>query len=180
MLRFKKLQWGAFLLIASLYTTFANAGAVTYTFDGSWDTAYNGDLGAGYTIDVTFDNNGSAVANQSFTSTDFVSISILSGNFDFTFTQSHLDFFQDLGFQSNSDGRLFSGYLYVEDSSGAAIEFNLAPDSAYAADTGSGTGYYMDTVISNAGVTTVPAPMALVLFASGLAGLGFTRKKKVA
>lgn len=117
---------GLMILYAPLF-----AAPVTFDANGDWAPSPPADIppfATSYTASITFDNGGTSAVNQAFTQADFVSIRIVSGTVDRSYSSfSTITWYND--FASDATGMLNEGYAYFQTGSHDSF-FNLGFDPA--------------------------------------------------
>jgi len=117
---------GLMILYAPLF-----AAPVTFDANGDWAPNPPADIppfATSYTASITFDNGGTSAVSQVFTQADFVSIRIVSGTVDRTYSSSStITWYSD--FASDATGMLNDGYAYFQTGSHDSM-FNLGFDPA--------------------------------------------------
>ena len=117
---------GLMILYAPLF-----AAPVTFDANGDWAPSPPADIppfATSYTASITFDNGGTSAVNQVFTQADFVSIRIVSGTVDRSYSSvSTITWYND--FASDATGMLNEGYAYFQTGSHDSF-FNLGFDPA--------------------------------------------------
>ncbi len=86
----------------------ALAAPIIYTFSGDWHAHDNipvvPQLGDSFSTEVIFDNGGSAIDNQTFVQSDFLSVALTSGAYTSTFDDGDISGWGD--FVSGGSGEL--------------------------------------------------------------------------
>lgn len=153
----------------------AMADQISYTYSGNWNTYKSGIFQWGYDATVVFENGGDTIEDQVFSADDFVSATIVSGDYSFTMFASDITgWYED--FVSDALGRLGEGWFNAE-SDGHTWHFDTWYQDLWANSGNQGMAHYGDTNLSAVG--KVPEPGTLALLGLGLAGLGFAKRRKI-
>jgi len=176
-----KMLKAAFAGLVLSVSTFANAGLISFEYDGTWSSYFSGDFGSTYVATLVFDNGGSTVENQSFGLADFVSANVTSGSYDFTMFSADISSWS-VNFNSNGSGQLTGGWFDASKNDHSWHFDPNWPDANFSydvLDAGFGSAGYFQSNISNVGqLQSVPEPSTLAIFALGIMGLASRRFKK--
>lgn len=193
-----------FALLAA-FSISAYAVPISYTFKGTYDVneiytypsggyverygSWSGIYGPNYSVTLVFDNGGRDIRNVTWTWDDLLYVDYSSGLFAHRFFVPQYDYI--VNFQSNSEGRLFDGWIDTND---GFADLWLEPDhgdvnsgSRYGSGSFGITGSYVSgdphmtfPIESQRGrFVHVPEPASLSLIAFALLSLALVRLRNV-
>jgi len=163
------------------------AAQVSYTYSGTWSDNFSGIFGSTYTSTIIFDNGGTSTINQTFTQSDFISATLISGTYNFTMNGSDIVTWNS-DFTSDALGQLLGqGWFDALNGANDWHYDNDFQDETFVT-TSNGTAGFFQTHISNPGIlvpiNTAPANIptlsewSIILLTLLLGSIGIITSKR--